>query len=152
MVNIWCSVIGNTIIKQYFINGMLNNIKHDNFICNDFGIWLKDVQLNTCRIMWYQHDGCLVHYGHKVRTTLNEMFPNRWIRRSGPISWPARSPDITLLDYFLWGTLKIIVYQDRPTTSKNMKQRIIAAYAKISPEEWKVYVFQELNDCTTASM
>jgi len=46
----------------------------------------------------------------------------------------ARSPDITLLDFFLWETLKNIVYQEVPTTPKNMKQRIIATYATISPQ------------------
>jgi len=34
-----------------------------NFIRNDFGILLEDVQLNIHRVMWYQHDGCPAHYG-----------------------------------------------------------------------------------------
>ena len=30
--------------------------------------------------------------------------------RGGPILWPARSPDLSLLDIWLWGYLKIKVY------------------------------------------
>jgi len=46
-------------------------IKYDNFIYNDLGILLEDVQLNIRRVMWYQYDGCAAHYGHRVTATLN---------------------------------------------------------------------------------
>jgi len=36
-----------------------------------------------------------------VRASLNQHLPNGWTDRAGPIFWPARSPDITLLDIFL---------------------------------------------------
>jgi len=100
---------------------------------NDLGILLEDVQLNIHRIMWYQYDGCLAHYGHRITSTLNEIFSNRWIGRDRPISWPARSPDITPLDLFLWGTLKKHCISGS-ATPKNMKQRIIVACATISPQ------------------
>lgn len=29
-----------------------------------------------------------------------------WIRTNENVSWPPRSPDLTPLDFFLWGTLK----------------------------------------------
>jgi len=54
--------------------------------------------------------------------------------RTQPISWLTRSPDIIPLDLFLWGTLKNIVCQKVPITLENMKQRIIAACATISPQ------------------
>jgi len=96
----------------------LNSIKYDNFIRNDLGILLEDEQLNIHRVMWYQHDRCPAHYGRRVTATLNEIFPNRWIGHNGPISWPARSSDITPLDFFLWRTLKNIVYQKADHTEK----------------------------------
>ncbi|EZA53536.1 hypothetical protein X777_07004, partial [Ooceraea biroi] len=49
-----------------------------------------------------------------ARNILNEPFPDRWIGRGGRISWPARSPDLTPLDFFLWGHLKNEVYRDIP--------------------------------------
>jgi len=108
---------------SYFINGTLNNIKYDNFLRNNLGILLEDIQLNICRVMWYQHDRCSAHYGRRVTATLNEIFLNRWIECDGPISWLARSPShniARLLFIFIRGTLKII-YQEVPTTPKNMK-------------------------------
>ncbi|KOC69807.1 hypothetical protein WH47_07017 [Habropoda laboriosa] len=43
------------------------------------------------------------------------------------------SPDLTSLDFFLWAKLKE-VYQQRPATPENMKNRIISVYAAIRPE------------------
>lgn len=42
-------------------------------------------------------------------------FPDWWIGRDGPINWPPRSPDISPLDFFLWGYVKDIVYQKTDT-------------------------------------
>jgi len=50
-VNVWCSIIGDKLIGLYFIDGTLNSIKYDNFIYNNLGILLEDVQLNICRVM-----------------------------------------------------------------------------------------------------
>ncbi|KZC08925.1 hypothetical protein WN55_00316, partial [Dufourea novaeangliae] len=81
-----------------------------------------------------QHDGCPAHYARRVRDALNELYPNKWVRRVGLVSWPPRSPDLTPLDFFLWGALKNSVYQEVPATPENMKQQIIAACARISSE------------------
>ncbi|KAJ8885384.1 hypothetical protein PR048_011581 [Dryococelus australis] len=51
-------------------------------------------------------------------------FPDRWIDRAGNIKWPARSPDLTSLDLYLWGKLKQQVYDEVPTTREDMKDRI----------------------------
>ncbi|KZC11446.1 hypothetical protein WN55_02620, partial [Dufourea novaeangliae] len=69
-----------------------------------------------------------------LRDALNELYPNKWIRRGGLVSWPPRPPDLTPLDFFLWEALKNAIYQNVPTTPENMKQRIIAASTRISSE------------------
>ncbi|KZC13168.1 hypothetical protein WN55_05871, partial [Dufourea novaeangliae] len=65
---------------------------------------------------------------------LNRMFPTRWIGCGSNIAWPARSPDLTSLDYFLWGTLKTEVYREpRTTVGERCKNiRIISACATIT--------------------
>lgn len=50
--------------------------------------------------VWFQQDGAPPHYGVDVRQYLSEVFPGRWIGRRGSIEWPARSPDLTPLDFF----------------------------------------------------
>ncbi|EZA58856.1 hypothetical protein X777_01031 [Ooceraea biroi] len=84
--------------------------------------------------MWYQHDGCPAHNARVARTVLHEMFPERWIRKGGHISWPARSPDLNPLDFFLWGMLKNTVYNDVPTTQENMRERIFCVNGVLNRE------------------
>ncbi|CAK1581022.1 unnamed protein product [Parnassius mnemosyne] len=64
--------------------------------------------------MFLQMDGCPAHYATNVRTFLNDNYRDKWIDRQGPIRWPARSPYLTPLDYFLWGTMKHRVYSQPP--------------------------------------
>ena len=45
-------------------------------------------------------------YGMVNCNSRRVLYPNRWFGRGGPISWPARSPDMTPLDFYLWGHLK----------------------------------------------
>ncbi|KAJ4435591.1 hypothetical protein ANN_18207 [Periplaneta americana] len=43
---------------------------------------------------------------------------------NGDIPWPARSPDLSVCDFFLWGHLKNNVYRTRPANIAELKQRI----------------------------
>jgi len=60
--------------------------------------------------MLYQQDGASPHYSLNARRILNEEMPDQWIGRRGPIEWPARSPDLTACDYWLWSQLRQKVY------------------------------------------
>jgi hypothetical protein len=80
------------------------------------------------------HDGALAHYASNVRDWLDENFPARWIGRRGAIDWPARSPDLSPADYFLWGHLKDIVYQTKHRTLNSLKQSIISAFSTIDSD------------------
>uniref|UniRef100_A0A3Q2XIB6 Uncharacterized protein n=1 Tax=Hippocampus comes TaxID=109280 RepID=A0A3Q2XIB6_HIPCM len=80
-----------------------------------------------CGIMY----GAPPHWGLHVRGFLNQKFPDRWIGRDGPIPWPPRSPDITPLDFFLWGYVKDIVYRKKLRDITDLKQRMTDAIATI---------------------
>ena len=61
--------------------------------------------------LWFQQDGAPAHYCQNVRNCLNQTFPGRWIGRGGPVEWPPRSPDLSPMDFFLWGYLKSKIYR-----------------------------------------
>lgn len=46
-----------------------------------------------------QQDGGPTHYRLAVRHILDETLPNSGIGRVRPTPWPARSPDVTSLDF-----------------------------------------------------
>jgi hypothetical protein len=49
----------------------------------------------------------------------------------GDVPWPARSPDLSACDYFLWGFLKSRVFISKPTTTAELKQSINEEIAAI---------------------
>jgi len=52
----------------------------------------------------FQQDGALSQYTITVSDYLNQEYPGKWIGRYGPIEWPPRSLDLTLID-FIFGVI-----------------------------------------------
>lgn len=105
-LNVWGGICGNKVIGPYFFDNVLTGIIYYEFLQNDLPILLENMDLNTRRNMWFQQDGAPIHYHRIVRQFLNQTYPNRWIGRGGTIGWPARSPGLTPIDFFLWGFVK----------------------------------------------
>jgi hypothetical protein len=78
----------------------------------------------------FRQDGALPHWSLIVRASLNHHFANRWIDRAGPISWPARSPDITPCYFFLWEIRKR-VYRNPVAYIIDLKDRIATDIATV---------------------
>ena len=83
--------------------------------------------------MYFQQDGHPAHYARVVTDYLHLTFPQRWIGRNGPILWPPRSPDLTPLDFFLWGYVKDKVFRTPPGTVQVLMDRITEVCANLSP-------------------
>jgi hypothetical protein len=81
--------------------------------------------------VWFQQDGATAHTSRVSMTVLWQHFPGSLISLRGDLHWPARSPDLTPCDYFLWDYLKSIVYNDRPRTLDHLKNNIRQAIASI---------------------
>ncbi|KAJ4426428.1 hypothetical protein ANN_27242 [Periplaneta americana] len=87
------------------------------------------------RLFRRQQDGAPPHFANMVRTFLDEQFPARWIGRGSPyITWPARSPDLTPPDFFLWGFLKDQVYRTPVRDLADLQERIYAAVNNVTPQ------------------
>ena len=83
--------------------------------------------------VWFQQDGATANTSHCSLSILREMFPGHLISLHGDIGWPARSPDLTTCDFFLWGYLKATVYARRPGTIEQLKEAIRQEVAAIPP-------------------
>lgn len=77
--------------------------------------------------IFFQQDGAPPHFKCDVRAWLDDNFP-QWIGRAGPFPWPARSPDLTPLDFFLWGYVKHKVYETQPRDLDDLRTRIRDAF------------------------
>ncbi|UYV78545.1 hypothetical protein LAZ67_16001960 [Cordylochernes scorpioides] len=81
---------------------------------------------------YFQLDGAPPHYHRDVRAYLDKNLSGQWIGRRGPIEFPARSPDLTPLDFFLWGTVKDGVYKRKPRNLDILWNEIQAVCREIS--------------------
>jgi hypothetical protein len=130
-VNVWAGICGEHLIGPHFFEGTLNSVRYLEFLESELGNLLDDVPLQHRQRMIFQHDGAPPHYGVNVRRWLNVNFPERWIGRAGPIPWPPRSPDITPLDFYLWGDVKRVVYSTQPESREELIERITNAFDSI---------------------
>ena len=115
-----CSLIFDTTIDQFNYCDLLQNHLMPQ-------LRAKRIKLTTI----FQHDGAPPHFSLRIREFLSKQFSaNRLIGRGFGHPWPPRSPDLSPLDYYFWGTLKARLYHNfKPT----------------SPELWKRKSKQKLN-------
>lgn len=123
-INIWAGIIGNFLIGPFVLPPRLNGELYLEFLQNNLLDLIEHLPLAIRRNMYFMHDGAPPHFSVAVRNHLNNVFPNRWIGRGGYIAWPPRSPDLTPLDFYLWGHLKTLVYSTPVDTREELLQRI----------------------------
>ena len=85
--------------------------------------------------------GAPLHWGLRVRKALDHKFPNRWIGRDGPTPWPARSPDIIPLDFFLLSYVKTKVFKSEIKDIDDLKTKIIEALVVTAARDALVKTF-----------
>lgn len=128
-VTVWCAVSTERIFGPYFFEdngGNTVTVTSDRYVdmLNNFFIpLLEELEIDTEQL-YFQQDGATAHTADQSMTALRNVFENHLISRFGDISWPARSPDLSVCDFFLWGYLKFKVFQSRPRDLLELKQRI----------------------------
>ena len=80
----------------------------------------------------YHLDGATSHTARCSMDAVRRLFPTHIVSRYGDIAWPARSPDLTACDFFLWGYLKSVVFRNPPPhNTEELKERIRHEIAEI---------------------
>lgn len=86
--------------------------------------FLKEITLSERNKIIFQQDSASPHSARVVTDYLNQQFPGRWIGRYSPIRWPARSPDLNPLDFFLWGYCKTLIYKKLPKDVEELNDKL----------------------------
>lgn len=133
-LNVWAGIMGNQVIGPFFIEGNLTAAKYLDLLRDHIVPSILNIAGDNFDTLWFQQDGAPAHFGIQVRHFLDATFPNRWIGRRGKIEWPPRSPDLTPLDFFLWGFLKDRVYRTKPANLDELRQNIIDETGLITPQ------------------
>ena len=127
-LNIWAGIVGDHLIGPHLLPERLTGPNYLEFLQDQLPTLLEEVPVATRRSMWFMHDGAPAHFARTVREHLDSQFTNKWIGRNGPMNWPARSPDLNPLDFFLWGYVKSLVYETPVHNEEELLARIEAAF------------------------
>lgn len=136
-VNVWAGILNGRPVGPFFIEGNLTAQVYTVMLREQIVPAIRDIAGGNMDEIYFQQDGAPPHYGVIVRQYLNEVFQDRWIGRRGHIEWPPRSPDLTPLDFFLWGYLKSKVYATKPQDLDDLRGRITREIELIPPETYR---------------
>lgn len=131
-INVWCAIYNNKLIGPIFYNGTLTGARYLQLLQKVIPDFVENLPLFNLKNLWFQHDGAPAHKTSPVKQYLVKEFGNQILGYGGFQEWPPRSPDLTPLDFFLWGYLKQQVYATPPQQLQDLKRRITVACANVS--------------------
>ncbi|KAJ4431161.1 hypothetical protein ANN_19756 [Periplaneta americana] len=102
-INLWAGIYEDDIVGPIFIEGNLTGELYLNILENVIDPLITLLLENQ----W-----------------LDRRLPGKWIGRKGAVECPARSPDLTQLDFFLRSNLKSVVYTPLPENIQELNNRI----------------------------
>jgi len=108
-INVWAGIMGTKILGAVILP--LNGASYLKFLTENLPDFLEKISLLDRNRIIFQQDSAGPHNARIVTNYLNQEFPGRWMGRYGSIRWPARSPDLNPLDFFLWGYCKEVKLQ-----------------------------------------
>lgn len=121
-VSVWCEILDGKIIGPFVFNEHLNGECYLRFLRDAFSILLEDGSLAVRQYMWIQQDGYPAHFTKEVIYFLNQQYEYRWIGRCSIFPQPPRSPDLTVLDFYLWDRIKDLAFPTSPASREDLIQ------------------------------
>jgi hypothetical protein len=149
-LNVWAGILGDRVVGPFFLNENLTGERYLEMLQDEILPAIAEIVEdgpNPDANIIFQQDGAPPHFSRVVREFLDDEFPRRWIGRRGFVEWPPRSPDMTPLDFFLWGHLKSEVYEPPPENLNVLRQRILDECRKITPN-----TFRKVRQCFEARL
>lgn len=152
-VTVWCGFTSQFIIGPFFFEENTDNgpvtcsvtaLRYHHML-NSFVV--PQLQQRQClESTTFMQDGAPPHIGLCVQRILRQHFTDdRVISRSFPTPWPARSPDLTPCDFWLWGHLKSLVYRGTVATLADLKDRITLHVRQITGDQLRSAVEQTVH-------
>lgn len=141
-VTVWAALSSSGIIGPFFFEDedgeveTINSSRYLDLLKKKFvpALRRKGMDLNT---LWFQQDGATPHTSREVLSWLERRFGTNFISYRTDTVWPPHSPDLSPLDFFLWGYLKDRVYSPAPASLEDLKISIKREIRNISTDTCK---------------
>jgi len=129
---VWMGFSTKFIVPPFFFDGNVNANKYKEMLQSHCIKYLKDHRRFSSTI--FQQDGASSHTALINRDLLKRNF-KLVISKYFDLIWPARSPDLTPCDFFLWGYIKRQVFKNTIFHSLDQLQaKIITVTQDLSQE------------------
>jgi transposase len=132
-ITVWAAIGREGVYGPFFF---VNNVTGANYLDMLQHRFLPEIQQlpNFAQLIFMQ-DGAPPHWSTAVRNFLTVTFPNRWMGRGSPnLPWPPYSPDLTPMDFFLWGYIKSRVYTTPIENLAILRERIEKSFDELPIE------------------
>jgi len=135
-VSVWFGFTSKFCLQPYFFDTTINAQNYLEMLQTHVRPGLARLRKLSNTV--FMQDGAPAHFSLAVRGYLEETFgADRIISRGCDIPWPPRSPDLTPVDYWFWGTLRARIFHHHPpSTIQQLKQRVVEECARFSPDEF----------------
>lgn len=120
--HVWVALRNNSVFAYHIYQGNLNANLYKRILEDNIIEQLDNMPLVESNRAFFQQDGAPAHNSHLIREVLNTNFGENWMGTNGPIRWPARSPDLTPLDFYFWGDLKNRLYKIRSNNLNELRE------------------------------
>lgn len=123
-VGVWMAVSRRRIIGPIFFQGTINAARYRNNLLQPFIEQLHDDELLHG---YFQQDNATAHTTRESIAYLSEFFDNRIV------NFPPRSPDLTIMDYFIFPYLKNTIFKNPVHTLEELMNAITNTCNSITP-------------------
>ena len=129
----WAGICDGRVLLYWFdANERLNQDSYLDLLRQFF--WPKVQRKVRSKELWFQQDGATAHTVQGVRDWLTDKFQERVISNKMDIKWPPKSPDMSPLDYWLWGACDQHIKESKPNSIEELMEHV-SDYVKSIPRE-----------------
>lgn len=130
---VWCGMTARNVVGPYFFDGPVNAESYQHMLETFLLPELR--RLRLVRTIIFQQDGAPAHTARTSLEWLRGRFGDRVISRHCDLKWPARSPDLTPPDFFLWGHLKLQIKRKSPQSLEQLREFIAEAVREVDRDK-----------------
>lgn len=127
-IGMWVAISRRRIIGPIFFRHTINGERYRTILQQALEVMHDDEVQHG----YFQQDGATAHTAVATLQYLREFYDDRLISRG---VWPARSPDLTPLDFYIFGRIKNNIFKNRPHTLEELEEAIRHELESITPDE-----------------